>query len=165
MDGKTKLGKTRRKSMVTTVDGPKAFSYQHADSQIELVLVHVNPNEVSNGPWRTLEFWTSNTMYGLDSSLRCIEISSRNPHMSVPAGGKLVGSKLLGSQRRDGDHFSVSFPYPVPGMQAVFQFGEGDQHVTTSKVERVMLRVRMTDVKMRADQTPDWAQISSMFEV
>ncbi len=151
-------------SLKTSIDGPRAFSYQHADSQIELVLVHVEPNSIATEAWRTLEVWTANTMYGIDENMRCIEVSSRDPHR--PAGAdRLIGSRMLGSQRREGDHFAVSFPYPVPGMDAVFQVGDGSQHVTTSKVERVMLRVRMTDLKMSEQQAPDWNKITSVFGV
>lgn len=148
----------------TSIDGPRAFSYQHADSNIELVLVHVDPNAENHGPWRTLEVWTANTMYGLDENMRCVEVSSRDPHRTASAS-RLIGTRMLGSQRRDGDHFSVSFPYPVPGMEAVFRIGDGSKHVTTSKVERVMLRVRMTNLEMTAGQDPDWNTITSVFGV
>ncbi|MCP4449043.1 MAG: hypothetical protein GY811_27465 [Myxococcales bacterium] len=161
-DGKTT--KWRLPSEKTSIDGPRSFSYQDADSQIELVLVHVDPESTPSGPWRTIEFWTANTMYGLDEGLRCVEVSSRNPHESS-SGSSLVGSRLMGSQRRQGDHFSVSFPYPVPGMEAVFQIGEGAQHITTSVVERVMLRVRMTNVEVGAGRSPDWNSITDIFKV
>ena len=154
----------RRTGSITQVDGPRAFSFQHADSQIELVLVHVQPDRAPNGPWRTIEFWTGNTMYGLDSNLVCIEISARNPREKVRGAQALLGSRLVGSQYRDGNHFSVSYPYPVPGMEAVFRIGNGDKTITTSKVERVMLRVRMTDLDLSDNETPDWAKITGVFE-
>jgi hypothetical protein len=153
----------RRNSSITNVDGPRSFSYRHADSNIELVLVHVQPETAPTGPWRTIEFWTANTMYGLDSNLTCIDVSSRNPHDRSVPGRNLLGSRLIGSQVRDGDHFSVSFPYPVPGMEAVFQLGQGEKTITTSRVERVMLRVRMTNLQMGADEVPDWSKITNIF--
>lgn len=162
MDGEGKP-KRRRTGAVTKIDGPKAFTFKEAESQIELVLVHVNPEAAPTGPWRTLEFWTGNTMYGLDSNLICIETSSRNPHRPT-APVHLIGTRLIGSQCRDGDEFSVSFPYPVPGMEAVFQLGEGEKFINTSKVERVMLRVRMTNLTMGANQSPDWSKITTQWK-
>ncbi len=153
--------KTKNIKGKTLINSTIAFSTKHEESEIELVLVHVNPELVLNDEpgksWRALEFWTSNTMYGLDSSLTCIEVSSRDPQCGR-APVHLIGARLVGSQRREGDSFAVSFPYPVPGMDAVFQKENGNKFATTSVVERVMMRVRMTNIEF--GEAPNWEQIT-----
>jgi hypothetical protein len=151
-----------RSNKETMIDGVRAFSRVHAESQIELILVHVHPDSVSPTPWRTLEFWTSNTMYGLDSQLKCIEVSSRDPHANkVP--NHLLGAVLVGSQVRGDTEISIAFPYPVPGMEAVLRLPDSGKHMNTSRVERVMLRVRMTSVALEDGQEPDWQAITTMW--
>jgi hypothetical protein len=147
----------------TRIDDIRSFSALHAESQIELVLVHVSTEAKSEGPWRALEFWTNNTMYGLDSNLICIETSSRNPH-ETHKPGPLLGARLVGGQVREGDHYTMSFPYPAPGMEAVFQIGESTKYITTSSVERVMLRVRMTTMETAQGVRPDWSKITTRWE-
>ena len=154
------MRKTDRRN--TQVDTVREFSRTHGESQIELVLVHVSPDHVEPGPWRSLEFWTANTMYGLDASRVCIEARPRK--LDGPSPSHIVGASLVGSQMRDGQAFSVSFPYPVPGMEAVFRLGASDQHVTTSSVERVMLRVRITNMEMPAGEQPDWSKITAVWQ-
>ena len=144
----------------TCIDGPKAFTVSPAPSKIELQFVHVAAEDLSNS-WRMLEFWTANTMYGLDSSLCCIDVDSRVPGTRIPE--HLLGASLVGSQERDGNHFSISFPYPVPGMQAVFRLPDSGKHITTSSVERTILRVRMTNLDLAQGETPDWDHITTQW--
>lgn len=147
----------------TNVDNVRSFSRIHQKSQIEVVLVHVHPSMPSTGPWRSLEFWTANTMYGFDASLVCIEVNARDPQAaSVPT--HLVGSCLVGSQSREENDYSISFPYPVPGMEAVLRINASGKHVTTSAVERVMLRVRITNLGIPEGAVPDWATITRQWE-
>jgi hypothetical protein len=147
----------------TSIDNVRSFSRIHQKSQIEVVLVHVHPSMRSVGPWRSLEFWTANTMYGFDANLVCIEVSSRDPQAaSVPS--HLIGSCLVGSQSRDEKDYSISFPYPVPGMEAVMRVSASGKHMTTSPVERVMLRVRITNLGMPKGGVPDWASITTQWE-
>ncbi|MBL4636487.1 MAG: hypothetical protein JKY56_21695 [Kofleriaceae bacterium] len=148
----------------TLIASSVSFSNTHIESQIEVVLVHVNSDSIvgEQSPeqtWRALEFWTANTMYGLDSSLRCIEVNNRDPRGPVTRS-HLIGARLVGSQRREDEAFTVSFPYPIPGMEAVFESGKGGQFATTSIVERVMLRVRMTTLETADGNGPDWQQIT-----
>lgn len=145
------------------IDGVRAFSRVHDESQIELVLVHVHPDSVSSAPWRTIEFWTANTMYGLDSQLQCIEVSARDPrHETVPS--HLLGAVLVGSQVRGTSEISIAFPYPIPGMEAVLRLPDSGKHMNTSRVERVMLRVRMTTVAIEEGKDPDWSVITTMWK-
>ncbi len=147
----------------TKIDNVRSFSRVHQKSQIEVVLVHVHPNMPSKGPWRSLEFWTANTMYGFDSNLLCIEVSSRDPQAAkVPS--HLIGACLVGSQSRDKNDYSISFPYPVPGMEAVMRVSASGKHMTTSAVERVMLRVRITNLGLTNGGEPDWASITTRWE-
>lgn len=149
----------------TIIASSVSFSNTHAESQIELVVVHVNPESVlgektSGQNWRALEFWTANSMYGLDANLRCIEVSPRDPRIPY-SPSHLIGARLVGSQRREEETFAVSFPYPVPGMEAVFESQAGRKYATTSMVERVMLRVRMTNLDIRDESgSPDWHLIT-----
>lgn len=146
----------------TKIDNVRSFSRTHQASQIEVVLVHVHPESSSTAPWRSLEFWTANTMYGFDANLKCIEVSSRDPKSgTIPT--HLLGASLVGSQSRQDDDYSISFPYPVPGMEAVLRISPG-KHITTSEVERVMLRVRMTNLGVSEGGAPDWASITTLWE-
>ena len=147
----------------TKIDNVRSFSRIHQKSQIEVVLVHVHPDLRSTGPWRSLEFWTANTMYGFDANLVCIEVSARDPQAAqVPT--HLIGANLVGSQSREKDDYSISFPYPVPGMEAVLRMSASGKHMTTSAVERVMLRVRITNLGMPEGESPDWNSITMQWE-
>jgi hypothetical protein len=147
----------------TQIDDVRSFSRVHQKSQIEVVLVHVHPDSKSTGPWRSLEFWTANTMYGFDANLVCIEVNSRDPRSGqVPT--HLLGSLLVGSQSREKNDYSISFPYPVPGMEAVLRVPNQGKHMTTSAVERVMLRVRITNLAIPDGSVPDWANITTQWE-
>ncbi len=102
-------------------------------------------------------------MYGFDANLVCIEVSSRDPQAaSVPS--HLLGASLVGSQSREKNDYSISFPYPVPGMEAVLRISAAGKHVTTSEVERVMLRVRITNLGIPEGGVPDWASITTQWE-
>lgn len=147
----------------TTIDSVRAFSRVHQESQIEVVLVHVHPDRASSDTWRSLEFWTANTMYGFDANLVCIEVSARDPKAEkVPS--HLIGASLVGSQLREKDDYSISFPYPVPGMEAVLLVPSTKKHMTTSAVERVMLRVRITSLGIPEGAVPDWSTITTQWD-
>lgn len=147
----------------TKIDNVRSFSRIHQKSQIEVVLVHVHPESASTSPWRSLEFWTANTMYGFDANLKCIEVSARDPKAdTIPT--HLLGASLVGSQSRQKNDYSISFPYPVPGMEAVLRVSASGKHMTTSEVERVMLRVRITNLGIPEGGVPDWASITNLWE-
>ncbi len=147
----------------TKIDNVRAFSRVHQESQIEVVLVHVHPDMVSTKSWRSLEFWTANTMYGFDANLVCIEVSARDPNSDqVPS--HLIGASLVGCQLREKGDYSISFPYPVPGMEAVLRVPSSGKHMTTSAVERVMLRVRITTLGVPEGDVPDWNTLTTQRE-
>jgi hypothetical protein len=151
------------KDKKTKIDNVRSFSRVHQESQIEVVLVHVHPDMADSSSWRSLEFWTANTMYGFDANLVCIEVSARDPHsQQVPT--HLIGAKLVGCQLREGENYSISFPYPVPGMEAVLRLPSSKKHMTTSAVERVMLRVRITSLGATEGASPDWNKITTLWE-
>ncbi|MGE3632678.1 MAG: hypothetical protein AB7P00_22480 [Sandaracinaceae bacterium] len=93
--------------------------------------------------WTFVEIWTRNTIYALDSRLMCIAVidqSSRRPHPEHA----LLGARLVGGQRRDGESMELSHPFPRPGSEAVFEQSKGRQvrFSQTSSVTRVVLRLR-----------------------
>jgi hypothetical protein len=92
------------------------------------------------GPWRTLEVWTKNRVYGTDASFICIEIMDRRTGR-LETAHPMLGAKLVGGRRRRKTGVSISEPLPLPRMEAMFL--QGDSHGFTSAVEHVFLRVRM----------------------
>ncbi len=60
----------------------------------------------------------------------------------------------------------LSHPYPVPGTEAVFKLphGRSGRFGQTSKVERVILRVRLADVPL-LDSQPMWEDLSARLSV
>ncbi|MBI4954910.1 MAG: hypothetical protein HY908_23005 [Myxococcales bacterium] len=114
-------------------------------------------------PWRAVEVWTRNRIYGLDAQLTCIEvidrISGRAEHNHV-----MLGARLSGGQRRDGSVVSISQPFPVPGTDAVFKHQPARKGAfgRTSRVERVVVRVRVTDVSFGGNDDDEWARITAV---
>ncbi len=108
------------------------------------------------------EIWTKNRVYGLDSSLRCIEVidlASGRTETQHP----FIGAQLVGGQKRVGDSNELSFPLPTPNAEAVFQTTDpaGRPRLSvTSRVTRVLLHVQL--VKVAEKQRDDtWDVISS----
>lgn len=108
---------------------------------------------------RSFEVWTQNTVYVLDSRLRCIEIlspGSTEPKTDHP----FLGSRLVGGQvQRDGS-IEMSYPFPRPGSFAVFEMRKGTrrQFSRTSAVERVVVRERI--VTLIGPSEPTWPDIA-----
>jgi hypothetical protein len=110
--------------------------------------------------WTFVEIWTRNTIYALDSRLCCIAVvdqSSRRAH----ADHALLGARLVGGQRRDGDSMELSHPFPRPGSEAVFEQTKGRQvrFSQTSTVTRVVLRLRVLTVASD-NLLPTWEEIT-----
>lgn len=110
--------------------------------------------------WTFVEVWTRNTIYALDSRLVCIAVvdqSSRRAH----ADHALLGARLVGGQRRDGDSMELSHPFPRPGSEAVFEQTKGRQvrFSQTSTVTRVVLRLRVLTVASD-NLLPTWEEIT-----
>ena len=146
----------------TRVDQVRVLPASAQDAQFEVVLVHVTDPGDEN-PWRTFEMATANTTYSLDSSLECVQVDPRTPGAAVPK--HMLGARLVGSQSLLDDQFSISFPYPVPGMQAVFRLRNTERFLTTSVVEAVTMRVRITNVDLAEGEELDWNQITRQWRV
>jgi hypothetical protein len=130
---------------------------------VEITFVHEPqvPPAARKVPWRAVEIWTQNRIYALDSTMTCVEVVGRATGQPEP-GHSLLGARLTGGQLREGTTLEISHPFPVPGADAMFQhppkhrvrFGQ------TSRVERVVLRVRVTTVAL-ADAEALWEDITA----
>lgn len=115
--------------------------------------------------WTFVEVWTRNTIYALDARLVCIEVvdqSSRRPHPEHA----LLGARLVGGQRRDGESMELSHPFPRPGSEAVFEQSKGRQvrFSQTSSVTRVVLRLRVLTVASDS-LLPTWEEITGRHDI
>jgi hypothetical protein len=119
-----------------------ALSEQHSEDNggIEIRIVREHDWRGRGSRWRALEVWTRNSVYGVDTSFTCIEVMDRCTRC-LDTGHALIGATLLGGWREHSEGVSLSGPFPLRGMQAMFLNQEG--HVFTSVVERVSLRVRV----------------------
>ncbi len=108
-------------------------------------------------PWRAAEVWTKNRVYGLDSTMKCIEIIHRESGKPEPSHS-MLGTRLGGGRLREGGMVRFSYPFPLPGMEAMFT--EGKKCGYTSVVERFILRVRV--LYTREDEAqPSWEDVAA----
>lgn len=118
------------------------------------------PQPIEKLSRRFAELWTRNSVYVLDSGLRCIRVYE-------PESGKqeadhpFVGARLAGGQRNEGKMVVMSYPLPERGAAAVFESERGGKRMysRTSAVERVVLH---TSVIAIADEhgAPSWEVIT-----
>ena len=108
-------------------------------------------------PWRAAEIWTKRRVYGLDSSFKCFEILDRETGR-IEAGHEMLGARLGGGRLREVDTVRFSYPYPLPGMEAMFM--KGKKHGYTSPVERMIVRVRVLHTAA-GETLPTWDEIAS----
>ena len=97
---------------------------------------------------------------GTSELLASLAVRERATHTPI-ANHKFVGRRLVGGQTRQGETIQLSYPYPRPGTEAVF---EDPRHkhggfAQTSTVTRVVLRLHMITVTPQA-LTPTWAEIT-----
>ncbi len=124
---------------------------------VEIQLVHDAQGGARNKPWRAAEVWTKNRIYGMDSLMVCYEILDRasgRPELSH----SMLGSRLGGGRLRSADSVRFSYPFPLPGMEAMFT--QGKKYGYTSMVERFILRIRLLNTD--SDEHPaTWEEIAS----
>jgi hypothetical protein len=129
---------------------------------VEVELVHeVRAPPTVDRPWRMLEVWTENSIYGVDATMRCIEVLSATTRQPV-ADHSMLGARLVGGQFVENDRVThLSHPFPRPGTEAVFERTNKDvaSFSHTSPVTRVVLRLR--HLTIAADATaPSWDEIA-----
>ena len=126
-----------------------------ASAGVEVQVVHEDGFEPSKRAWRAAEVWTRHRVYGLDSHLFCVEVLNRASGNAEP-DHTMIGSRLGGGRLRGNSSVRFSYPFPLPGMEAMF--AQGKKYGYTSLVERFVLRVRV--LEMGADaQAPSWDEL------
>jgi hypothetical protein len=128
---------------------------------VEVDIVHAAPSETPE-VWRALEVWTKKSVYALDANLRCMAVIDRE-RGTQDARHRFLGARLMGGEHKIDDRRAFSYPLPVPGGEAVFQVAAGS-YGHTSRVERVLLRVRVTELTIAqagesAEMTAVWQRI------
>ena len=140
-------------------------SGQRGTPLVEIEVIHEHgPAPSTERPWRTLEVWTRNRVYALDSRMLCIEVVDRGTR-AVIAEHPFLGLRLVGGQHREGESIELSSPFPRPGTEAVFEQAEvkrGGTFSRTSAVTRVVLRLHIVTVAPNY-VVPTWAEITHNF--
>lgn len=113
------------------------------------------------GPLRTVEVVTLHTVYVMDPQLLCVEVRDRATGALDPKNG-MLGMRLVGGQSRKGDAIELSYPFPRPGTEAVFETTTGKEQRLdrTSTVVNVKLRLFVVSVSPQV-VAPTWAEIRS----
>jgi len=131
---------------------------------VEIEVIHEHgPAPHTDKPWRTLEVWTRNRVYTLDPMLSCVEVRDRATR-EVVDGHPFIGMRLVGGQHREGDSIELSYPFPRPGTEAVFERSheKRGQFSRTSAVTRVVLRLHIVTVAP-GHVVPTWEEITGSF--
>ena len=135
----------------------RAQPRQRATAGVEIQLIHDAQGGARNKPWRAAEVWTKNRIYGMDSLMVCYEILERasgRPELNH----SMLGSRLGGGRLRSADSVRFSYPFPLPGMEAMFT--QGKKYGYTSMVERFILRIRLLNTDSE-EHAPTWEEIAS----
>jgi len=141
---------------------PPGTSTKHDDQPlVEIEVVHQHgPAPRMQQPAQTLEVWTQNRIYTMDPGNVCVMVTDRKSGKDVQAH-PFLGYKLVGGQHRDGESFELSFPYPRPGTEAVFEHPSATRgnFSRTSTVTRVVLRMHVVTVAQQR-VVPTWTDIT-----
>ena len=126
---------------------------------VEIEVMHQHgPSPHMDRPSQVVEVWTLNRMYTMDASMICVSVTDRASGQRN-VGHAFVGCRLVGGQHRDGETFELSYPYPRPGTEAVFEHPGHARFSRTSPVQRVVLRLHVVTVAPNR-LVPTWADIT-----
>jgi hypothetical protein len=131
---------------------------------LEVAIVEEHAVSARPGQWRAVEVWTANRVYAIDGNMTCFGVMERASGQ-VDERHTFLGARLMGGEVRDAGSMKMTHPLPVPGTEAVFQVKSGTKgrYGRTSKVERVVLRIRAT---LAIIDNPEamWEDITTMFK-
>jgi hypothetical protein len=111
--------------------------------------------------WRMLEIWTQNSLYAIDPQMRCFDVIDRSSLRPVNDHA-LLGARLVGGQLQTAGGIELAHPFPLPGMEAVFERilrGGAASFSYSSAVQRVVLRQRR--VRVEGATTSLWGEIQA----
>lgn len=106
---------------------------------VEVVREQADDAKVAATDWRAFEVWTKNRVYGLDTSMLCIQVLDRSTG-HIDAHHKLLGYRLGGGRLRDGSATRYAYPFPLAGMDGMFT--RSGRSAFTSRIERLVVRIR-----------------------
>lgn len=128
---------------------------------VEIEIVHQTTKpDGQSGPFQTVEVFTANRVYVMDPAMICVKVVDRatsEEHVDHP----FIGFRLVGGQHRNGTEMELSYPYPRPGTEAVFEQSDGTRasFSRTSTVSRVLLRLHVVTVSTE-NTVPTWTKVS-----
>lgn len=136
--------------------------------EVELVYEPARPG-MTRQSWCALQIFTRNRRYDVDWGMRCFAVTELESGESNPKN-RLIGALLSGGQKYGAEGLELTFPVPRPGVAAVFEVGEPPKtdFVTTSEVERVVLRLRVLALGLDESETSGrarntWSELSGSF--
>ena len=140
---------------------PQGGPFDHTP-MVEIEVIHQHGSAPSTElPFQTLEVWTQNNIYVMDPSMLCVAVRERGTMRNVDAH-PFLGRRLVGGQANRGATIELSYPFPRPGTEAVFEHAQ-DRHrggfSQTSTVNRVVLRLHVVTVTPNT-LMPTWAEIT-----
>jgi len=129
---------------------------------VEIEVVHQSgPAPHTESPLRTLEVWTQNRVYTMDPAMICVRVTER-ASLEAIEDHPFLGQRMVGGQSTEGTAIELSYPFPRPGTEAVFE--QADPKIghfsRTSTVTRVVLRLHLISVNPSV-VAPTWAEITS----
>ena len=102
--------------------------------------------------WQAYQVYTHGSIYCCDWRLVCVDVISRSHGKPVP-NHRVLGFRLTGGQLSDDKGgFTVSYPLPNVGFEAVFESPNRKSYATTSAVKRVVLRLRTLSVAEKKEE-------------
>ena len=132
---------------------------------VEIEVIHQHgPAPHADRPYRTLEVYTQNRVYTMDPWMTCVGVRDRTG--DAHAEHAFLGCRLVGGQHREGERIELSYPFPRPGTEAVFERPEGKPgtFARTSTVTRVVLRLHVVTVAPRS-VAPTWSEITGSLKL